>query len=102
MPEFFSADELDKVIHERARLGIMSALAARRKMTFTELKETLRMTDGNLSVHARVLEAEGYIGIKKDFVRRKPRTTMTITRKGRDAFRKYVDALERIVRPSGK
>lgn len=96
-----SPEGLDKVIHERARLGMMSALAARGRMTFGELKTLLAMTDGNLSVHARVLETEGYIEIKKSFVHRKPRTTMILTRKGRDAFRKYVDYLGRVIRMEG-
>jgi len=101
MTDIPSPEGLDKVIHERARLGIMSALAARGRMTFGELKSILGMTDGNLSVHARVLEDEGYIEIKKDFVHRKPRTRMILTRKGREAFRKYVDYLGRVIRMEG-
>ena len=90
-------ENLDKVIHERARLGIVASLAARGKMTFAELKETLQMSDGNLSVHARVLEESGYLKIAKKFVGRKPLTTMSLTRKGWDAFRNYIDQLEQIV-----
>jgi len=90
-------ENLDKIIHERARLGIVASLAARGKMTFAELKETLQMSDGNLSVHARVLEESGYLKISKKFVGRKPLTTMSLTRKGRNAFRNYVDQLEQIV-----
>jgi len=97
MREFPSPVRLDKVIHERARLGIMASLAARDGMTFGELKATLGMTDGNLSVHARVLEESGYLRIEKRFVGRKPRTSMLLTEKGREAFREYVGWLERIV-----
>ena len=93
---------LDKVIHERARLGIVASLAARGEMTFGELKELLEMSDGNLSVHARVLEKAGFLKIEKEFVGRKPRTTMSLTAKGRKAFRRYVDQLERIVSPARK
>ena len=93
----FSPDNLDKVIHERARLGITAALAARGAMTFTELKELLGMTDGNLSVHARVLEEAGYLKVAKRFVRRRPSTRMSLTAKGRAAFRAYVNQLEQVV-----
>jgi len=92
-----SPENLDKIIHERARLGIVASLAARRTMTFNELKDTLDMTDGNLSVHARVLEEHGYIEIHKTFVRRKPQTTMSLTQKGQTAFKEYLVHLEQIV-----
>ena len=65
---------LNAVIHERARLGIMSVLAARTVLSFTELKAYLEMTDGNLSVHLRILEKAGFVSIEKAFVQRKPRT----------------------------
>jgi DNA-binding transcriptional ArsR family regulator len=94
-----SPEGIDKLIHERARLGIMSSLAAAGPMTFSELKETLGMTDGNLSVHARVLEEAGYIRIEKRFVGRKPQTTMSLTAKGTTAFKGYVAYLESIVAP---
>ena len=97
MAGMFVPGSLDKVIHERSRLGIMSAFAARGEMTFGEVKTMLGMTDGNLSVHARVLETAGYLKIEKGFVKRKPRTTMSLTRRGRGAFRAYVNELERIV-----
>ncbi|MBN1442431.1 MAG: transcriptional regulator [Planctomycetes bacterium] len=99
MAGILSPESLDKIIHERARLGIVACLAARGAMTFSELRETLEMTDGNLSVHARTLEEAGYIAISKEFVGRKPRTTMTLTVSGQKAFRLYVDHLERIVFP---
>ena len=102
MTEPVTPDEIDALIHERARLGIVSALAVTPEMTFTELKDALSLTDGNLSVHARVLEAAGYLKIDKTFVGRKPRTTMSLTRKGRAAFRQYVEQLQRIVSPERK
>ena len=94
---FPTPESLDKVIHERARLGIVASLAARGRMTFCELRVMLGMTDGNLSVHARVLEESGYLTIEKDFVGRRPRTTMSLTQKGWSAFRRYVGYLEQIV-----
>ena len=97
MKDLPSPENLDRVIHERARLGIVASLAARGEMTFVELKEGLGLSDGNLSVHARVLEDAGYIKISKKFVGRKPRTAMSLTPKGRTAFRRYLDELERIV-----
>jgi len=94
-----SPEGIDRLIHERARLGIMSSLAGTGAMTFGELKETLVMTDGNLSAHARVLEEAGYIRIVKTFAGRKPQTTMSLTAKGEKAFKEYVDYLERMVLP---
>ena len=91
-------NRLNAIIHERARLGIMSCLAAQPALTFTELRAYLDMTDGNLSVHLRLLERAGYIGLDKEFVDRKPRTTVRITRKGKLAFEHYVEVLEEIVR----
>jgi DNA-binding transcriptional ArsR family regulator len=95
-------DNLDRVIHEPGRLRLVAALAAREEMTFAELKEALAMTDGNLSTHARVLEEAGYIKATKDFVGRKPRTTMKITAQGREAFRVYVEYLGQIISPRKK
>ncbi len=89
---------LNPVIHERARLGIVSALAAREAASFPELKSLLDMSDGNLSVHLRVLEEAGYVALEKTFVDRKPRTTARLTRKGRAAFGHYVEVLEEIVK----
>jgi len=94
-----SPEGINRLIHERARLGIMSSLAAAGTMTFNELKEALGMTDGNLSVHARVLEEARYIRIDKRFVARKPQTRMSLTTKGEKAFKDYVDYLERMVSP---
>ena len=89
---------LNAVIHERARLGIMSVLAPRAALSFTELKTYLGMTDGNLSVHLRILEKAGFVAIEKSFVQRKPRTTVKLTRKGKISFEHYVQVLEEIVR----
>ncbi len=100
MSDPISPSELDKVIHERARLAIMAALAAVDGMTFIELKDAVRMSDGNLSVHARVLESARYVRITKRFVRRKPQTLLRLTPEGRQAFRRYLDQLERIVAQS--
>jgi DNA-binding transcriptional ArsR family regulator len=88
---------LDKLIHERSRLAIMAALAAGDDMTFTEVKEVTGMTDGNLSVHARVLESAGFVRVNKRFVGVKPQTTLALTAAGRAAFRKYVEQLEQVV-----
>ena len=91
-------NRLNPVIHERARLGIVSALAAREAATFAELKALLDLTDGNLSVHLRTLEEAGYVAVEKAFVDRKPRSTARLTRKGRVAFEHYVEVLEEIVK----
>lgn len=99
MPRILSPEGLDKIIHQPGRLGIVACLAARHAMSFNELKETLGMTDGNLSTHARTLELAGYITVEKTFVGRKPRTNMSLTPAGRAAFRRYVDYLERVVSP---
>ena len=96
--EASSVSRLNAVIHERARLGIMSALAARTAMTFSELKALLNLTDGNLSVHLRILEQAGYVAIEKKFVDRKPQTSVKISKKGRLAFEHYVEVLEEIVK----
>ena len=90
-------DQIDAVIHERARLAIVSALAVVPHMSFKELKESLSLTDGNLSVHSRKLEDAGYIEIEKTFCGRRPHTTMRLTRKGRRAFERYLAALQQII-----
>jgi DNA-binding HxlR family transcriptional regulator len=93
-------EKLDKVIHERGRLAIMSLLAATEALAFKELKEQLKMTDGNLSVHMRTLEENGYVSVSKSFVDRKPRTEYALTPEGRVAFQSYIQLLEEIVRQS--
>jgi DNA-binding HxlR family transcriptional regulator len=93
-------EKLDRVIHERGRLAIMSLLASNETLTFKELKELLGMTDGNLSVHMRTLEESGYVAVTKSFVNRKPRTEFALTPGGREAFQAYIQTLEEIVRQS--
>ncbi len=93
-------EKLDRIIHERGRLAIMSLLATTESMSFKELKETLGMTDGNLSVHMRTLEEIGYVAVEKSFVNRKPRTDFSLTPDGRQAFAGYLETLEEIVRES--
>ncbi len=90
--------ELDAVIHERARLGIMSMLAASRALAFNDLKASLGLTDGNLSVHMRILERAGFVEVEKSFVMRRPRTTFRMTRKGRRAFEDYLAVLEKVTK----
>jgi len=92
------APELDRVIHERLRLAIVSALAVHESQTFADLKRTLGLTDGNLSVHARKLEDAGYIECVKGFEGRVPRTLFRLTKEGRKALRRYLDHMEAIVR----
>jgi DNA-binding MarR family transcriptional regulator len=89
--------ELDDIIHSKIRLGVMSVLMTADSAQFTYLKEVLKTTDGNLSVHLRKLEDAGYIRVEKKFVRRKPQTLCRITSKGRKAFERYVEVLERII-----
>ena len=91
-------EELDPLLHERGRLAIVSALAAAPRLTFTELRDTLEMTDGNLSVHLQKLEEKGYVTITKQFVGRRPQTSCLLTDAGRKAFKRYLDHLEAIVR----
>ena len=79
-------EELDPVLHERGRLAIVSVLAAVERLTFTELRDALDMTDGNLSVHLQKLEEKGYVAIDKQFVGRRPQTSCRLTRAGRQAF----------------
>jgi DNA-binding HxlR family transcriptional regulator len=91
-------EKLDRVIHERGRLAIMSLLAASESLSFKELKLTLGMTDGNLSVHMRTLEESGYVSIQKSFVNRKPLTEYSLTPEGRQAFDEYIQTLGEIVK----
>jgi DNA-binding MarR family transcriptional regulator len=97
-PPELSATQLDRLIHERTRLAIVSALAANTTLTFTELRELLRASDGNLSVHARKLEDAGYIACTKSFADRMPRTEYRLTASGRRALEKYLDHMEALIR----
>lgn len=89
---------LDRLIHERLRLGIVSALAANDRLTFGELKRLLQTTDGNLSVHARKLEQASYIACEKTFAGRVPQTAYRLTASGRRALDKYLVHMEAIIR----
>ena len=89
---------LDRLIHERIRLGIVSALAVNRALTFNELKALLKTTDGNLSVHARKLEEAQYVSCVKFFEGRVPRTEYRLTAKGRSALTEYLDQMEEWIR----
>src|SRR6185369_3206100 len=92
-----SAHEIDRMIHERLRLGIISALAVTDSLTFRELKHTVKTTDGNLSVHARKLEDAGYINCSKTFEGRTPRTEYSLTTAGRRALERYLDHMEALI-----
>ena len=90
--------ELDPMIHERIRLGIVSTLAVNERLTFNELKRMLNTTDGNLSVHARKLEEAGYLGCDKYFDGRVPKTEYWLTAAGRRSLQRYLDRMEEIIK----
>lgn len=90
--------DLDRVIHERLRLGIVSALAVNEVLTFVELKRLLQTTDGNLSVHARKLEEAGYVTCTKGFEGRMPKTEYRLNHAGRKALERYLDHMDAIIR----
>ncbi len=90
--------DLDRLIHERIRLGIVSALAVNRSLTFNELKALLKTTDGNLSVHARKLEEADYIVCTKSFDGRLPKTEYRLTAAGRRALERYLNHMEALIR----
>lgn len=92
-----SPTELDRLIHERIRLGIVSALAAKEPLSFNELKKILNTSDGNLSVHARKLEEANYILCDKTFEGRIPKTEYRLTKEGRKAFERYLNHMEAII-----
>jgi predicted ArsR family transcriptional regulator len=92
--------QLDRVIHEKGRLGIMSLLAASPQLAFTELRDTLNMTDGNITAHLRTLQESGYVAVTKSFQSGRPLTTFALTAQGRKAFATYIDLLEQIVQQS--
>jgi DNA-binding MarR family transcriptional regulator len=93
-----SAVSLDRLIHERTRLAMVSALAVNASLTFNELKQLLNATDGNLSVHARKLEDAGYVACTKSFAGRLPKTEYRLTAAGRRALEKYLDHMEALIR----
>ncbi|MBL8859633.1 MAG: transcriptional regulator [Planctomycetes bacterium] len=90
--------DADRLIHERVRLAIVSALAVHDKLTFNELKEMLQTTDGNLSVHARKLEEAGLVGCEKSFNGRMPRTEYRLTALGRRTLERYLEHMEALIR----
>ena len=90
--------EFDRLIHERIRLGMVSALAVNRSLTFNELKSLLKTTDGNLSVHARKLEEAGYVVCTKSFEGRLPRTEYRLAPAGRRALERYLEHMEALIR----
>ena len=92
------ADELDRLIHERLRLGIVSALAVNDSLSFSDLKKLMNTTDGNLSVHARKLEEAEYIACTKSFEGRMPKTQYRLTAAGRRALERYLDHMEALIR----
>ena len=94
--------QLDRVIHEKGRLAIMSMLAAAAELSFTELRNALAMTDGNLTTHIRALQEAGYVAVAKSFQNRRPLTTCSLTAAGRRAFAEYINLLEKIVRQTKK
>jgi DNA-binding MarR family transcriptional regulator len=89
--------DLDRLIHERMRLGIVSALAVNDSLTFGDLKRLLDTTDGNISVHARKLEDAGYITLTKSFANRMPRTEYKLTAAGRRALERYLNHMEALI-----
>ena len=93
-----AAPNLDRLIHERLRLGIISALAANESLTFSDLKNLMNTTDGNLSVHARKLEDAGYISVSKYFEGRLPKTEYKLTAAGRTALESYLSHMEALIK----
>ena len=94
--------QLDRVIHEKGRLAIMSLLAASPQLSFTELRDTLSMTDGNLTTHIRTLQEAGYLAVAKSYQNNRPLTTCSLTAAGRKAFANYIALLENIVEQARK
>ena len=91
------ASDFDRLVYERVRLGILSALAVNPTMTFSELKQLLKTSDGNLSVHARKLEDAGYVSCKKSFEDRLPKSEYQLTARGRRALERYLDHMEALI-----
>lgn len=92
-----AARDFDRLVYERVRLGIMSALAVNSSLSFTDLRQLLKTTDGNLSVHARKLEDAGYIACQKSFAGRVPHTEFELTHRGRRALERYLDHMEALI-----
>jgi DNA-binding MarR family transcriptional regulator len=94
--------QLDRVIHEKGRLAIMSLLAATPELAFTELRDALSMTDGNVTTHIRTLQEAGYIAVSKSYQNNRPLTTCSLTAAGRKAFADYIGLLEQIIQQTKK
>ena len=94
--------DIDRLIHERTRLAIVSALAVNKSLTFNDLKSVLKISDGNLSSHARKLEDAGYINCKKEFDGRVPRTQYALTASGRKALKGYISHMESLIKAMKK
>jgi DNA-binding MarR family transcriptional regulator len=90
--------QLDRVIHEKGRMAIMSLLAAAPELAFTELRDSLQMTDGNLTTHIRTLQEAGYVAVAKSYQNNRPLTTVSLTAPGEKAFKGYISLLEQIVK----
>lgn len=90
--------QLDRVIHEKGRMAIMSLLGAASELSFTELRDSLGMTDGNITTHIRTLQQAGYIAVTKSVHEKRPLTTCSLTPAGRKAFEDYINLLEQIVK----
>jgi DNA-binding MarR family transcriptional regulator len=101
-PAKLSPQRLDRVIHDRTRLAIVTALAANDTLSFTDLRAITATTDGNLSVHARRLEDTGYVQCEKTFADRTPRTEFRLTAAGRRAFEKYLDHMDALIKAARK
>ena len=94
----FNYQQLDDVIHSRIRLAIMALLITVEEAEFVYLREKVNATDGNLSVHLKKLEDAGYVSVKKEFIKRKPRTMYSISKNGRKAFEAYLEHLEKLIK----
>ncbi|MFQ5843936.1 MAG: winged helix-turn-helix domain-containing protein [Planctomycetota bacterium] len=94
-------EPFDPLLLSQARLGIISVLVTRREASFSDLKTLLGLTQGNLGAHLQKLEEAGYVAVRKAFVRRRPRTTCTITRRGRSAFLRHVERLAGVLEAGG-
>lgn len=93
---------LDRVIHEKGRLAIMSMLAAVNELSFTEIRDALEMTDGNLTTHLKTLQQSGFLVVSKTYANHRPHTTCALTQAGRTAFEQYLDHMETLVRQHRK
>ncbi len=94
----FDYQQLDDIIHSRIRLAIMSLLITVEEADFVFIKDKVKATDGNLSVHIKKLEDAGYVTVKKEFIDRKPRTVYSLNSKGRNAFEAYLEQLEKLIK----